>query len=164
MLQIMNAISLSMVTGESGRIYFRELSSEEAASAAFRESIMGSLVSFVGHEDTARLFSTLLGVEIKANRGNARLQETWSLVGQYTGPRLPEGATTLLPDGAAIKWYLVCLGNPSSQAEVDAASAETIRSQSEELIKLKDELAALKARLDDRIKDSSPNSDEWRRH
>ena len=163
MLQIMNAISLSMVTGESGRIYFRELSSEEAASAAFRESIMGSLVSFVGHEDTARLFSTLLGVEIKANRGNARLQETWSLVGQYTGPRLPEGATTL-PEGAKVKWFLVCLDDQPSQATVDAASAQTIRSQSEELIKLKDELTALKMRLDAHIKDSSPNSSEWRRH
>ena len=35
-----------------------------------------------------------------------------ALVGQYSGPRLPEGATTLL-EGATIKWMVVVVNAPS---------------------------------------------------
>lgn len=64
-------------------------------------------ISAVGHEQTAQLFSNLLGVRIETNRVSIHLHRGDKLlVGQYTGPRLPEGATTL-PDGAAIEWWLV---------------------------------------------------------
>ena len=63
--------------------------------------------SVVGHADTARLFSRLLGREVAFNRATLRLQPgDRVLVGQYRGPRLPEGATEL-PEGAAVAWYLV---------------------------------------------------------
>ncbi len=72
-------------------------------------------VSGVGHADTAALFSTLLGVDIPCNRISIAVpervygqeQEAWTaIVGQYSGPRLPEGATTL-PEGATIRWVKV---------------------------------------------------------
>lgn len=63
--------------------------------------------SAVGHADTANLFSGLLGVDVPAQRVNVKLTvEDTLLVGQYVGPRLPEGATTL-PEGASIIWLRV---------------------------------------------------------
>lgn len=63
--------------------------------------------SAVGHADTARIFSEMLGTEVPAQRVNVKLTvEDTLLVGQYVGPRLPEGATTL-PEGASIIWLLV---------------------------------------------------------
>ena len=55
--------------------------------------------------DTAAIFSQQLGVEIPAARVTVSLTHgEIILVGQYSGPRLPEGATTL-PEGATIKWF-----------------------------------------------------------
>lgn len=63
--------------------------------------------SVVGHADTAAVFSTLLGREVGFNRESVKLSpDQILLVGQYSGPRLPEGATSL-PEGAAIEWWLV---------------------------------------------------------
>ena len=63
--------------------------------------------SAVGHADTARVFSSILGMEVQANRINVVLDdENRLVVGQYKGPRLPEGATKL-PEGAVIEWWLV---------------------------------------------------------
>lgn len=53
--------------------------------------------SAIGHEDTARVVSGILGFEVKPNRVS---------INQYTGPRLPEGATTL-PEGANIEFFEV---------------------------------------------------------
>lgn len=66
------------------------------------------IVSCVGHADTARIFSGILGIEVAVNRTSITLtpEEDLLLVGQYQGPRLPEGATQL-PEGAEIAWYLV---------------------------------------------------------
>ena len=64
-------------------------------------------VSVVGHADTARVFSALLGVEVAHNRVTVALNPGDVLyVGQMVGPRLPEGATEL-PEGAKIKWVCV---------------------------------------------------------
>lgn len=63
--------------------------------------------SAVGHEDTARVFSTVLGTSVAYNRTNVTLKKgDQVLVGQYRGARLPEGATEL-PAGATIQWLLV---------------------------------------------------------
>lgn len=64
-----------------------------------------TIESAVGHADTAAVFSSILGRPVAVNRVNVKLdQQTILLVGQYIGPRLPEGATTL-PDGATIEWW-----------------------------------------------------------
>ena len=66
-----------------------------------------AIISAVGHTDTAALFSTILDRPIAVNRVSVKLDSNSAiLVGQYQGPRLPEGATTL-PEGASIEWWLV---------------------------------------------------------
>ena len=99
---ILNAFSLNMIVGNAD-IAVREVSQKVAAClAAVRTS-----TSAVGHADTAAVFSAVLGVEIPCNRATVALKDgDLALVGQYSGPRLPEGATAL-PEGAAIKWVVV---------------------------------------------------------
>jgi len=64
--------------------------------------------SAVGHADTAAVFSAEIGVQIPVSRTSVALRryETSLIVGQYRGPRLPEGATAL-PEGAVIEWWQV---------------------------------------------------------
>lgn len=68
------------------------------------------LESAIGHADTATLFSKILGIPLIANRVSVKLgadnKNASLLIGQYNGPRLPEGATTL-PEGASIDWWMV---------------------------------------------------------
>ncbi len=76
--------------------------------------------SAVGHADTAAVFSDVLGIDVPCNRVSVSLDHcTTALVGQYSGPRLPEGATTL-PEGATIKWMIVGVFRPSLEGLVDA--------------------------------------------
>lgn len=63
--------------------------------------------SCVGHVDAAALYSEILGIDVAFNRCQTQVAKGEEvIVGQYVGPRLPEGATTL-PEGAEIKWLLV---------------------------------------------------------
>lgn len=66
--------------------------------------------SIVGHADTAAVFTNTLGIEVPMNRVAWKWDDTDDdaelIIGQLTGPRLPEGATEL-PEGATIKWWLV---------------------------------------------------------
>ncbi len=78
-----------------------------------REFLVGSVYkpifwkSAVGHEDVARLFSTILNLPVEVNRVSVKLiNDDFALIGQYVGPRLPEGATQL-PEGATIEWWVV---------------------------------------------------------
>lgn len=108
-LWVANAFSPSMLNG-SRYLTFRLLPNEGAAAELLRELVVGgdfAPVSAVGHADTAGLFSSLLGVEVPPNRISL-LMGRWDvlLVGQYNGPRLPEGSTKL-PEGATIRWWLV---------------------------------------------------------
>jgi len=69
--------------------------------------------SVVGHADTAALFSSILGREVLMNRASTSLAVGDELfVGQYNGPRLQEGATSL-PPGATIRWLHVSVHKPS---------------------------------------------------
>jgi hypothetical protein len=63
--------------------------------------------SIVGHADTAAIFSTILNHPVAHNRATIKLGPgDLLLVGQYVGPRLPEGATEL-PEGATIEWWTI---------------------------------------------------------
>jgi hypothetical protein len=64
--------------------------------------------SAVGHADTAALFSEYLGMDVPMNRMTVELHGNMDemIVGQYKGPRLPEGCH-VLPEGASITWLLV---------------------------------------------------------
>lgn len=103
MKYISNAFSLNMLGGDPFGyvITVRPLSKEQAADRA------ADAVSAVGHQDTAAIFAAELGVPVTCDRRTITLARgDQVIVGQYSGPRLPEGTTTL-PDGAKITWYLV---------------------------------------------------------
>ncbi len=99
---ITNAFSINMLTTDSD-LKFSRLKETEARWIA--ENFQHS--SAVGHADTAAVLSTVLGVDVPMNRTTLQMEHGVALlVGQYKGPRLPEGATAL-PEGASIEWWLV---------------------------------------------------------
>lgn len=102
-MYLSNAFSLSMLpfTGTS-TIETTPIGKEEAVRLLGRE-----WKDVVGHTTTAYLFSHILEVPVETNRVSVALKPGDEMVvGQYSGPRLPEGATEL-PEGASIKWILV---------------------------------------------------------
>jgi len=118
---ISNALSLAMLPErfrdprhpeyEDGSVFNLRVTAVADPAAKLREleKVGYRVESCVGHPDTARLFSRILGREVPANRVSVSLdphQGDILLVGQYQGPRLPEGATKL-PEGASISWLLV---------------------------------------------------------
>ena len=98
---VSNAFSLNMVNSDC-TITLKMLSLNEVSG------ILGNyrFRSIVGHNDTAVLFSNVLGVHIPCNRETFLLKNETLIVGQYKGPRLEEGATKL-PQDASIKWMQV---------------------------------------------------------
>lgn len=69
----------------------------------------GGFTSIVGHADTAAVFSSQLGLDIPCDRATFKFEEDHILfVGQYKGPHLPEGATSL-PEGAKVEWAMVTI-------------------------------------------------------
>lgn len=99
-MHLLNAFSLSMLP-QPARMSVSPLALDQARHVA-REA-----TSAVGHADTARLFAAALDRPVEANRVTVALARgERALVGQYVGPRLPEGATAL-PEGARIDWLLV---------------------------------------------------------
>jgi hypothetical protein len=96
---LLNAFSLNMLPSGGATIAIRPATLAEAKEAAAD--------SAVGHADTAAVFAAVLGVPIATARRTVTLAEGDAVVvGQYRGPRLPEGATAL-PDGATIEWLHV---------------------------------------------------------
>lgn len=93
-----------MVNAFPAKIVAEEISRDEALT-----DLKGNLESAVGHTDTAAVYSDVLGVAVPANRVTIALKPgDRMIVGQYRGPRLPEGATTL-PAGATIQWLRVSI-------------------------------------------------------
>ena len=68
--------------------------------------------SILGHASTQALFEGVLGVSCPVNRISFRFapldrygqRDELVLIGQYSGPRLVEGATQL-PEGATLEWW-----------------------------------------------------------
>ena len=97
---IANAFALSMVP-DGVKIITRTVNLPSVAKK------LSKPVSVVGHADTAKVFSNLLGIEIVQNRVSISLTDKDTLyVGQVMGGRLAEGSTTL-PEGVSIKWICV---------------------------------------------------------
>jgi len=105
-----NSFSLSMLDRETQSLgYSRWLRMPRPATLdnARAELKHGEVVSCVGHADAAAILGGLLGVDLLVNRVSVKLEKGDRLiVGQYVGPRLPEG-TTELPEGAAIEWWTI---------------------------------------------------------
>lgn len=71
------------------------------------EEVPSDCMSVIGHADTAAVVGGILGREILVNRTTYTVEPGDTLyVAQYSGPRLPEGATTL-PEGAMVKFFRV---------------------------------------------------------
>ena len=103
-MKILNAFSLNMLASLPAEVSVREISLADA-----RAQVASGFEPAVGHIDTAAIFSEQLGVPVPASRVTVTLVKNETvLVGQYKGPRLPEGTTTL-PAGATIQWLLVTL-------------------------------------------------------
>lgn len=106
MRYVSNAFSLNMIPG-SCSIEVEVYGKNVDAARFFMDMPPSAPTSIVGHEDTARIFSDLIGETITFNRASVTLQRGDSmLVGQYKGPRLPEGARAL-PEGATIEWIVI---------------------------------------------------------
>lgn len=99
---LLNAFSLQMLSGDS-EVYVQELEMHWV-----KEQIQEYGVdSAVGHADTARVLSDMLGTHIEHARKNVILEPgTSAVVAQVVGGRLPEGCTTL-PEGVEIKFLHV---------------------------------------------------------
>ena len=108
MLYVLNAFSLNMLPEGSNAILVRDITREEAGLRIVRAYNGGEGVCHaVGHADTAAVMSEQLGIIIEPNRVTVELRpRDTAIVGQCSGPRLPEGETKL-PEGAAIRWILV---------------------------------------------------------
>lgn len=98
-----NAFSINMLHSDVV-VDFREITPEKA------KEYITSAKEFecaIGHTDTATVVGNMLGIELQPNRVSVSLNYPDDIiVAQYTGPRLPEGATTL-PEGATIKFWIV---------------------------------------------------------
>ena len=110
MLYVCNAFALSMLD-RARQLAMprapRPISIDEARAVANEAANASRFMSVVGHADVAAIFTAALGVLVRPNRVSLQLaQHDMLLVGQFIGPRLPEGATAL-PPGATIEWWLV---------------------------------------------------------
>ena len=102
-----NAFSLNMVNTEN-MVNIRVMKLENYEVRPMIAGF-GGIDSCVGHEDTAAVFSQILGIDVPVNRATISLfRGDQMIVGQYIGPRLPEGAKTL-PQGAEVNWLLVSI-------------------------------------------------------
>ena len=102
---LVNAFSLNMLPAKGTMsINATPVSLEEARDILATYGVE----SAVGHSDTANLLTGLLGIPVYAERRTVTIPEdgAYMMVAQYSGPRLPEGATTL-PEGATITWWMV---------------------------------------------------------
>ena len=98
-MKLMNAFSLNMLAEFPAQPLFQEIALEEV-----REVLAGGFESTVGHADTAAVYTDVLGMEVPAMRSTVSLKKgDLAIIGQYRGPRLPEGAHKL-PEGATIQW------------------------------------------------------------
>lgn len=102
---VTNAFSLNML--EKLPMQF---SASEITTASAAQYVRMGAESVVGHQSTADVFAAELGVSVPMHRATVSLKGGDRLVvGQYRGPRLEEGVTTL-PEGASIQWMLLLVG------------------------------------------------------
>lgn len=98
-----NAFSLNMLNTNACLIM--DMITPEKARQAL--SNIADIKNAIGHPDTARIVQNILDVELPTpERMNVSFMpdKDIMIVAQYTGPRLPEGATEL-PEGAVIQFW-----------------------------------------------------------
>ncbi len=96
---ICNSFSFNMVKMENFMLV--------RAEKIDKTNIPRDIVSAIGHADTAKIVSNVLGFEVPCNRMQINLKYGDVLfVAQYKGSRLPEGATCL-PEGATLDFLKI---------------------------------------------------------
>lgn len=107
---LLNAFSPNMLGAFPASVSFEEIDAAAARTALLcyaEEEGMTDLPSAIGHADTAALLTGQLNWPVPVNRASVTLKPgDWAIIAQYSGPRLPEGATTL-PEGAILRWLMV---------------------------------------------------------
>lgn len=110
MIYVTNAFSIQMLDRENTDPLGRDLTFCPASLGAVQDMLREEpWTGAVGHADTAAIVAEQIGEPVE--RVHARVSVALQagdtlLVAQYRGPRLPEGAT-MLPEGAAIEWWVV---------------------------------------------------------
>ena len=117
-MYLLNAFSANMLADFPVSVNFTEIPVSEARLALLLAAEEADepyvIASAVGHADTAAVFGAALGVHVACCRLTLSMSAgERAILGQYNGPRLPEGATTL-PDGASIRWLMVEVGEVES--------------------------------------------------
>lgn len=98
-MKLLNAFSLNMLAEFPVQPLFEEIPLTEV-----RAMLATGFESAVGHADTASVFTDVLDLPVNTVRATVVLKKgDVAIVGQYRGPRLPEGAVHL-PEGATIQW------------------------------------------------------------
>jgi hypothetical protein len=110
-LYLTNSFSLNMLSPSYHVYEFQVIHASEAAILLY--ALQANLVNAIGHAETHTLVEQTLRKYIRElhlpepQRLTIRLAPGDELlVAQYTGPRLPEGATTL-PQGARLEFWMV---------------------------------------------------------
>ncbi|HCC06327.1 TPA: hypothetical protein DEP94_03160 [Candidatus Nomurabacteria bacterium] len=99
MKKLMNAFSLNMLADLPAQPLFEEIKLE-----GVRIELADGFESTVGHPDTADVYTNVIGMKVPCVRSTVSLKKgDVAIIGQYRGPRLPEGAKQL-PEGATIQW------------------------------------------------------------
>lgn len=108
-LTLLNAFSLNLLPVATVAAVYYPITAADAANLVHVRGV----TSAIGHADTARVVAAILGMADRAEEwvaiAETRPNFTWIggdlLVAQYSGPRLPAGATAL-PAGATIQFWL----------------------------------------------------------
>ena len=92
-------------------VSFRKFKDVSDILEFFKRNPDDEIISGIGHRDMAEIVSKDIGMGIPMSRDTIKLdiRDDALVVAQYTGPRLPEGATTL-PEGAEIRYWLCIPG------------------------------------------------------
>ena len=103
-MKLFNAFSIQMISSlNEASVSFKKITIEQAKNLLKNSNPE----SYVGHTDTARVISSILGMEIPAQRRFGTLMPgEVAIVAQVVGGRLPEGCTTI-PEGMAIQFFQI---------------------------------------------------------
>jgi len=110
-IKLLNVFTFSMVENFPVNV----LAETVHVDVAKKFIIEDGFESFVGHEAAAKMYSAILGVEVPMNRVSTRLKGgDRAIIGQYMGPRLPEGKVLSLEEmqAAPMKWLHVEVSHP----------------------------------------------------
>lgn len=111
-IYVCNALALGMLDREVQRSFNPKI--PRGITLEIARSLVGKnsgteIIGAVGHADTARAIADALGLPLDMVHARISVKlgsSDYALIGAYTGPRLPEGATSL-PRGAKLEWWIV---------------------------------------------------------